>query len=115
LLFTAEDTAYASGIIICQNFFESNYTTFPMVSGSAMANFAANSASKGLPYCVIAIGTKAATALLDQDASLHEYSDFSTWNSQAAGPGFIACATTDGQTNYTHANQYAMAAHQAGW
>ena len=113
LLFVANDTATASAAIICQNFNQASYPVFPVVLSDVA--FAANSASKGLTYCVIAVGTAAVTALSQQDSSLHQYTDFSNWEGQASGAGFIACDSTDGATNYSNANTYALNAYAHGW
>lgn len=115
LLFVTEDTAHASGIIICQNFVQASpsRTAFPMVLTDVA--FAANSANQGSKYCVIAIGGAAVTALSNEKATLHEYTDFSNWEAQGSGAGFIACGTTSGLTNYQNANTYANAAYDNGW
>jgi hypothetical protein len=113
LLFVTGDTAYASGIIICQNFVQASRTVFPMLLSDVA--FAASSAAQGSKYCVIAIGSQAVTALSNQNSALHEYTDFSNWEAQGSGAGFIACGTTSGLTNYQNANTYANAAYNNGW
>ncbi len=74
-----------------------------------------NAANQGSKYCVIAIGSAAVTALSNEKATLHEYTDFSNWEAQGSGAGFIACGTTSGLTNYQNANTYANAAYNNGW